>query len=437
MAYFIVVVLILILLGLIAFRQWLLKRNPNQKTIEDIHKKVSQSIALNKWEKATQTLKFLRRKKFSGVDTEILYLQILRGTKQFDKALNIVEKALSKHSNNLSLLKEKGKILLHLGKSEKALKALQSAEPIFRGVEDILDFATALFQTEKYKAAWKAIKPIMKTTNNRRLYALAGDCHFRQGKYKAAISYYKKTQKAGWNNYQVLSRMGHSLRCLGRLEEAEYYFQQILKKDPSDIFATLGLGACLESRGTYDKALAVYQTGKAWDFGDTNILRQAGICAVHAQKYDFAEIYLRESTKRGVKSTQALAFLGYSLEKQKRWEEAEKIYLQVVDEYPKHFAGYRALAWLYGVGLSHTLDSKRGLEFAYKALELLPDTASWEMLSACEARAGNFKKAHSIQEGLSNRPDDENTRLRRRQVMKALRKKTPLDESQVSRAMVA
>jgi tetratricopeptide (TPR) repeat protein len=434
---YLIILIVIILLGLAALREYLVRRAPSQKSIEEAQQKVAQEIALGNWESAAKELKFLQKKQLGGAETALLNVQILRGNKQLIDANKFIDESLLIYKHNFALFREKGKVLLERGEPFEALKAFKQCEPVLRSEEDMLDLTTALFQTGDVDGAWYYLQDIITDTNSGPLLALAGDCHFYLGEYQKAIAFYHRTQEAGWNNYQVLSRMGHSLRNIGKIDAAEDYFRQILQKDPTDVASTLGLGACLEARERYEEALLIYQTGKAWDVGDQNILRQAGICAVYTNKYTFAELYLRESLKRGAKSPQGLAFLGYSLERQQRWQEAEKIYIKLVEEYPDQIAGYRALAWLYGVGHSTELSSEEGLLMARRALELQPDSASWEMLSACEARTGNFKKAHNIQERLSSQTKDESTRLRRCRSMRTLRKKLPLDEEHVVRALVA
>lgn len=428
---------VLVIFCLIALREWLLRRSLSQKTIEKIQKKVAQEIAMGNWESAAKELKPLKQKRLGGLETILFNVQILLGNKCLPEALRYVEESLLSYQDDFSLYKEKAKVLLALGKPKEALECFKKSEVLLHGEEDFLDLATALFQTGDVDGAWYYLREILKDVKNGRVLALAGDCHFYLGEYKEAIGFYRQALEIGWNNYQVLARMGHSLRSIGKLPEAESFFSEILEKDPSDVSSTLGLGACLEAKGMYGKALLVYQTGKAWDFGDENILLQAGICAIYTHKYDFAEMYLRESIKRGAKSPESLAFLGYSLEKQTRWEDAERVYMRLVDDYPEHIAGYRALAWIYGVGHSSSLSEEEGLIMARKALKLQPDAVSWEALSACEARAGNFKKAHNIQERLSSQANNETTRMRRCKAMRVLRKKRPLDENHVSRILVA
>lgn len=427
----------LILLALSALFVWLRVSYPSKQTRSSIHQEVSQAIALGSFEQALKTLKPLIIKNPHDTRTVVLHAQILRGMEEYTAALAVLQETLAKDPKNLKLVQERGRTLLEQGHPDRALEDFNCCSQVMRNEGSALDLATAHFQVGHVEEAWTVLQPYALESSNGRLLALAGDCHFHWQNFELAVGLYQQAQHYGWSNQQTLARTGHGLRSTGNLLEAERYFRSILAYDSSDISATLGLGTCLEARGQFDRALMIYQGGQAWDEGDPRVLRQAGICAVHTKQYPFAELYLTEAVHRGAKSPQALAFLGYCLEAQKKWKQAEQLYLQLTEEYPDHVAGYRALAWLYGVGLSSQLTQEQGLAVAQQALQLLPDAISWELLSACEARAGNFVRAHHIQEHLSQSAQDKDTQNRRRLAMRTLRKNLPLDENHLPRELVA
>lgn len=430
-------VFVILVLAFFTVRFYLLRQIFSQKDLERIRKKIAEEITLGNWEAASKELKVLQDRRIFDLELALLEIQILLAAKQFQEALDLIDKYLQVYQHNFALYRQQGKIFLSLGKALDAIESFKKCQTILKEEEDWIDWTSALFQGGMVQEAWSELEEILKQTKNPRFFALAGDCQFSFGDYQQALVLYQKALENGWNNYHILSRTAHSLKNVGKICQAEACFRKILEKDPADVSATLGLGACLEAKGKYGKALLVYQRGKAWDKGEWSILRQAGICAIYTQKYDFAEVYLRESLKRASPSPQALAFLGYSLEKQERWKEAETTYLQLVQEFPEHIAGYRALAWLFGVGKSPSLSVKEGLMLAQKAVQIHADAASFEILSACEARAGNFGRAHRIQEKLSNQSNDQRSRLRRCRAMRILRKNMPLDETCIVRARVA
>lgn len=423
-------------LGLLPLFERMMGRRPSKQRTLALHKKTQQLIALGHWEQALSELQPLLRHTHKNLNTHLLYLQILNNSQQHQTALLHLKAALQEYPNDLHLLKERGRLYLELRQPQDALVALQKAEPILRSEDEWLDLATAYFLTDHVAAAWEILKDRVLESRHGRLLALAGDCQFQWKNYPLAVDFYEQAQHHGWINQRTRTRMGHALHAIGKLTEAERIFREVLGSDSGDVTATLGLGGCFETRKLYRRALLIYQSGQAWDQGHALILRQAGICCVHTGQFEYAETYLQQSIKTGA-TPQALAFLGVAYEKQQKWSQAEETYLQLAEEYPEHPAGHRALAWLFGVGLSEQLSAETGLQAAHQALQLMPDSIGWELLSACEARAGNFTRAHSIQEQLSTQAPDRPTRLRRRAAMRSLRKKIPLTEQLVSRVLVA
>ena len=427
----------LVLFALLALFIWAKRRYPSKQTLNTLLQDVSQKVAITQYDAALKQLKPLIQNHPKNEGVIVLHAQILRGTRELTAARAVLDEAIRSHPDSLRLVYERGRTALEQGVNEQALQDFQACSRIMRDENAALDLATALARTDRLSEAWEAVEPYAMESSNGRLLALAGDCQFHNKNYQLALGFYQQAQHYGWSNQQILARTGYCLKEAGNLLEAERFFRSILAYDSSDLTATLGLGSCLESRGQFDRALMIYQGGQAWDDGDPLILRQAGLCAVYSKRYAFGELYLSEAVQRGAGSPQALAFLGLCFEAQEKWEQAEKVYLELTETYPDHVAGYRALAWLYGVGLTQSLSSEQGLMVADRALQMMPDAIGWELVSACEARAGNFTKAHSIHEHLTQQAKDKPTQRRRRQAMRALRKKVPLGASDLPREFVA
>lgn len=436
MVYFsgLLLLTVLVLLGL---HRWLRVRRPSPKTVDACLKKAEQAVAVGDWEEAHAAIQDLLKRDELNARCACVYAQILTGLRQFDRALLVIERAVNADPSEPRLQRERGRLCLKLGRAEDALESFGQCSSLMQDEAGRIDIASALYQVGEVEAAWEQLRELVLESSNGRLLALAGDCHFQLRNFPLAVTFYQQAQHYGWMNQRTVARTGHSLQQSGQFSEAERHFRQLLEADSSDVLATLGLGTCYEAQGLYRRALIIYQSGRAWDIADPRILRQAGICAVHTRQYSYAELYLSEAIERGQSSPKVLAYLGYALEAQRRWKEAEAVYLRLLEEFSEHPAGYRALAWLYGVGLSQSLSHAEGISVAQRALELLPDACSWELLSACEARGGNFVRAHHIQEQLSEQTHDIHTRRRRRQAMRILRKGRPLNEEHVSRTLVA
>lgn len=344
--------------------------------------------------------------------------------------LKAADEATRRHPGHWEVALQRGKALLDLGMNEAALQCFQTARDVVRTEEDHLDMGTCLFNLGKIQQAWEEVAPFVTSSRGGRLYALAADCHYHFKQHRAALIYYFMAEHCGWKTHVMQIRMALSLKASGQLEEAREIFQALVTLDSGDVEATLGLGAVLQAKGHYHEALSVYQKGKAWDGCDKRILRQAGYAATHTHQYSFAQLYFETAIRQGDEAPEIFANLAYVLECQKKWHEAEKIYLQLIERHNDNVAGYRGIAYLFGVGLS-TLEGSKAIAYAHNAVKILPDAVSWELLSACEARVGNFSKAHQIQEQLSSQSSDEDTKKRRHKAMRTLRKNMPLDSNLV------
>jgi len=429
--------LTLALIIYLSLRHWTRGQSPIARHAKKSLAEASRLLALKQWEEAkAYVLPYLHHTKHTQ-KAHLYYAQATRGLRRFDEALNCVRYAIRLFPEELLLRLEEGKILLDLEQPQEALEAFRVCSPILRQDSDILSLADALLKAGYAEACWDLISERSATTQHAQLKVLAAEALAKIGRLHDAIEFYNQAVELGERSHRVLNQLGHVYRRFGNLHAAETLFRSLLEKDPADVDATIGLGVCMEERGQYQKAFLIYQSGHAWEKKDHRLIKQAALAALHIHKYAYAEAYLAELIHTHLASATLWSYYGYSLEKQQKWQEAETIYLSTVEKFPSHVHGYRALAWMFGVGVSVSVTSEQGLCYAHTALKLLPDNISWEILSASEARAGNFIRATQI---LHTLLDSEQNILKRSQLQEALRrlrKEHPLDDSLVARALVA
>lgn len=399
--------------------------------------RISQKIAYSQWDSAKKELIFLVEKGRGGKEALLLYAQVLRGTKNYQEGLKLVLKAARDYPEELLFRLEEAKFHIDMSNSSEALKAFQVCAPVLRSESDMLDYASAYYEAGNYEMCLELLEPFLPSSKNGKLLLLVGKCFYAHKSFQDATVYFQKAIQLGYTDQAVVTELANAYKKLGNLSESEKLFRYLLDKDPKNTTALLGLGSCMQERRLFQKALLIYQSGPAWEKRDPRVLFQAGLCALFLKKYHHAECYFAEVIKEQGVNVQLLSYYGYSLECQQKWQEAEQNYLKQVQMFPSHPHGYRALAWLFGVGLSVTLSKEQGINFANIALKYLPDSLSWEILSACEARAGNFARAHQIQEHLIHQCPDKHTRLRHQNAMRYLRKNQPLDDHLVLRSLVA
>ncbi|MCH1429645.1 MAG: tetratricopeptide repeat protein [Chlamydiales bacterium] len=437
---FIISLVALLTLALMFFERFKPKKVSPLK-VKDLELKTERLISSGDIKKALRELspysKTILNSNSSNNKLVYLYLEALIKDDQLSEASALIKEKERLFPHNLKLQQLKAEALIALKDYEAALEVMLKCKPILRNRQQSSKLAELYYQTGNYDKAIEILKDLLKETPHAETLNSLADCYFRNKEFKTAAEYYQQACKKGWTKKQTLNQLAHSLRHTKQYIASIEIFKKILLKDRSCSSSILGLGACLEAIEQYDEALSLYRTSPLWKSRDPLVLRQAGICSLHLKRYRFAEIYLQKSLQQDSAPLQTFLFLASSLEKQAKWQEAESVYFKLVNNFPDHVAGYRGLAWLFGVGLSSNLAPETGISMAKRSLELLNNATSWEILSACEARAGNFSEAHHIQECLSSQSEDKPTRRRRQQAMRALRKKIPLNESLVSHNLVA
>ncbi len=434
--FFTIALIILGFVSILTIHNWLKNRFIfSSKLTQKKIKKISQSLSLQNWEKSEKELAHLLKKGRDNKEIQLLQIQLLKGKGLLNAALEKAYHAGRLFPEELGFRLEEGQILLDLNLAKEALDAFEVCAPILRTETDYFYVARALKQTGRPLECLEVLAPLLKQTNNGGLAALAGDALYDCKQFPEAILHYKHALALGLETQHVKIQLGHAFRRQGNLAEAEKIFRSLLEKDSQSVDATLGLGACLQERGYHHKALFVYQS--LLSTKDLRLLTQAGFAALRAQRYSFAEKYFCELMHLRRADPQTLGYYGFCLENQKKWQEAEQVYLKLLQLFPDDYQGYRALAWMFGTGLSQTISQTHGMDFAYRALKLKNDPTSWEILSACAARTGEFERAYQIQLTLSKQDSDPQTRIRRSQILRTLRKRMPLGDTHILRSEVA
>lgn len=421
----------------LSIRDWIRSSRITSSFIQKNIKAASQHISLGNWEEALERLTPLIESGKGGKEVLLLHIQVLRGTHCLKEALAEVLEAARRYPEELLFRMEEGLILSELDRPKEALEAFRVCTPIMRTESDFLALSSVLNRAGYSAQAFELLEPWIKSTQNGELFSLVGDIFFERKQFQQAVHYYLRALKQGYQTHHVTTQLAHAFRRLGNLAESEKIFRKLLEKNRADILATLGLGACMQERGHFQKALLIYQSSGAWEKKDPRLLKEAGLCALRSKKFSYAAFYFRDIIRQTEPDATLLAYYALALEYQNEWQEAEQVYLKLIQLFPSCPHGYRALAWMFGVGLSQTLSQDQGLNFAHIALKLKNDSVSWEILSACEARMGHFERAYQIQMTLSAQDSGAETRSRRQQALRNLRKQLPLDGQHVIRSLVA
>lgn len=398
----------------------------------------TQSIAMHHYEEVERVLlPFLRYPKAPSA-VHIRYSEALRGLKRWDEALHAIKYAHSIYLHDCLVELEWAKVLVDLRQYDEALVHFSICRSMIKGELDTWYIAQALFKTGKIEEAWLWIEPKLKESTQPSFSILAALLLGERGQWDTAISIYQTLVDEGYSHHDVLYGLGEAYRRNGNLKEGEYFFRQLLKQDPTDVEATLGIGQCMTERGFYQKALLFYQTSHAIATGDPRLTHQMAFCALRTERFVEAEWLFAKLLKEPFfVQAHHLCCYGYTLEKQQKWAEAEKVYQNAIQRFPHDPHAYRALAWMYGVGFTVATSQEEGLIYSYHALEQLPDRISREIAGACQARAGHFLAAIRMIEQLLTEETVVESRSRLQAALRSLRKELPLDQRFVLRELVA
>ena len=272
---------------------------------------------------------------------------LLDGAGRISEAVDAITRAHQSGEGDLGIVLEYARILARAGQSEKAIEALVAlggerplhpmvgemmdtiragrlpqpvATSVARGVAESLyglgssinpdrglDLAAAYLQMALYvdPTAYAAMVSI-------------GDLLKGSGQCEDAIAAYDLVPKSAGLKRNADIQIGHCLEELGKPEEAAATIAAVLERNPLDYEAAIELGNIYREDGRFAEAVDAYGRG---------------IAAIDKPKAsDWLIYYLR----------------GMSLERSKRWDEAERDFLQALALEPKQpqVLNYLAYTWV-------------------------------------------------------------------------------------------
>ncbi len=430
----------LIFLGAILFRgcwtsYWFSKKKNR------LFKEITYHISLEEWELAEKKILSLLSKKKYRSQVLLSYARVLKETQRLEEALVVIEEGLLDSKKEKSLLYlEKAHCLEALKQYDKALPLFYKTQDIFLDTKDYVAFSRSLLMLFKPKEA----KKVLSCVQERLVYfdqkLLMGDICFVLKDYKAALFWLEEALKLCPNfSIDLSKKIGHSCRKLKLYEKSKQIFQVLLEKDPYDFEILFTLGLCEEEQKNYKEALLIYQKSHLWKKKHPVLMRHGGECAFFEKNYFLAKkcfLQLLKQDKLAAQNSFIWVKYAFCLEALREWKQAEEIYTFITKKFPYCIEGYKALSWMYGVGLSTEITLQVGLFYARYFFKLQKDKTSLEILSACEARAGNFKRAYEIQSLLMSYDISKEDQKRRQKVLRNLRQNLPLDNEHLNRAYV-
>lgn len=392
-------------------------------------REVRRHIELKEWKEAEQKILPIFKKRGYRRQCLLDYVRITRALHHFAES----EKWLSRASK-LKMFEHKFFIEMAYktyrhGVYHKTVQAFSLVPQDLLEELDAACYAAALGRIGEISAACTVIEPWISAVSHQETYLTVGYIYFIARRYQDSIEFYGRALALGPCSNEVLYQFAHSHRICGHYAEAQELFQRLLEEPRYKEEAYFNIGLCLQELGYASKALSIYQGSKFWSRGDARLMKHAAKAAMNQKNYQLAEqcwdVAFRCSTYS--EDISCLLDYGLSLCILGKYSSAEKIYLKIVQKSPECVTACKALAWLVGIGYASIVSPSSGIEYAKRAVQITQSIETLELLSACQARIGNFDEAYEMQSFLSAYDHSLQQKTRRSQIMRNLRKKLPLD----------
>jgi tetratricopeptide (TPR) repeat protein len=277
----------------------------------------------------------------------------LRPMLRIDEAEAIYRRVLVRNPNHFGALVGLGVVAKLRGDSLGALahfEAAAKADPVNLNVQ--MEIGNTLREVRRLDHAEAAYRRILEQ-EPRHATAIVGlgyVCRAR-AQWTAALDHFEAAAAARPGDLNIQLEIAHTLREMCRLDDAESIYRRILEEKPEYLGALLGLGYINRERGQWAVALKHFEAAEALRPGAVNVLLEIG------------------HTLRGLL----------------RFDEAEAIFRQILDEVPNQVgallglglvAGYRAdwqaaLAYYETAAAVHPDDPRPQLAIASTLRELL------------------------------------------------------------------
>ncbi|WP_348663308.1 tetratricopeptide repeat protein [Chlamydia vaughanii] len=396
-------------------------------------REVHLSMELKEWAAAEQKLLPILKKRSYRRQCLFDYMRILRAMNRFDEVEKLLAEARALNLRGPQFFLEIAYKAYRHGAYKESCQAFSLiAHEIFEE-QDAAKYASALVHLGHINAACGVIEPWISPLSHQETYITVGDIYFISKRYQDAIEFYNRAYALGPCPLEVIYNLAHSSRICGNYLEAGKLFRKLLAEANYREEALFNIGLCEQKQGRSRKALLIYQSSDLWTRGDALLMKHAALAAMEQRDYRLAEYCwgIAFQCCTYAEDWQCGLSYGLSLCCLKKYADAEKMYLKVIQKFPDCPTACKALAWLSGVGYASVVTAAAGLEYAKKALQLNHSLETLELLSACEARSGNFDAAYEIQAFLANQDLSLKQKKRRAQIMRNLRQKLPLNHQHV------
>ncbi len=317
-----------------------------------------------------------------------------------DSAIATYREALEIFPDNKILLYELKDILL---KNERYADAVEVCKGILgispEDSQNLKDLGLALFQMKKYEEAKQYLLRSAEINKNPEIMELLGDTYYNLKKYEEAVDAYKEAINLQ-GPPSLYYKLAKAYYKIDSFNDALKALKKVIEWEKNPVFYILASRIYMK-KGNMKNASKYAK--KAYELEDTPEARlNLASILFEMKKYGDVITLLKPLAKEN--NIQALKLLAKSLEMEKRYEDAAKIYQKVVDIEKKEVSSWSGLGRCY-VALK---DFDRAIKAYERAHIIDPENKEiCESLAFAYESSGKYKKAlEYIDRGLSIDPED-------------------------------
>ena len=325
---------------------------------------------------------------------------------ELDQAVAEAKSALEGDPGLIDAHKLLGEIFLAAKKPDKAivhLKKVLEAEP--EEEEGYLKLGVAYVQTGELSQATKAFKDLLAKNPNSLAAMLALGRLYRQaGLFTLAENHYREILQRQANFFPAFLELGEVYEKLDQPKDALELYRQGLELSPEKVSIRFRIARLLINENRLDEALAEYQAVLVDNPGNAEALQKSGLIYLEKLDWKAAEEAFKQVLEGRPDLDQVRYYLGISLEKQDKSEEALKVFSAIKPGGREYSEVLAHIGYLF-----HSLHrGPEGIEFLKSHLN--DETASpgiFRLLSILYKVAGKEREAfQALETGLEKFPAD-------------------------------
>lgn len=318
-------------------------------------------------------------------------------TKNFDKALSLLDQALVSFPDDLNLVEFKGIALVQKGNMTDALTEYMKlvnnkSIPFENKIRVGLSFlASAEKDTSNLVLAKKIFEQINKDSTDWQVKAYLGEIAIRQHEDSTAIKYFEQAVKiAEWNS-DVWTRLGGLLFDSRNYKDAIRFMDEAVQKFPNDFAINLIYGLSLSQNNDHEKAREILQRALNVNPRDVTALGALGYTLNQLKKDDEALTVLNKALQYDPNNLQVLSVTALIHETNKNYAVSDSLYMTALKVDSTNILILNNLAYSWA---DRGINLEEALKMAQQAIEKEPANSSYlDTIGWIYYKLGDYKKA--------------------------------------------